>query len=180
MKSDEMRNELVSLGGGAHVLATQILGDVDDAADAVHDALATALGRPDAYDARKGPLKPWFLRMVRNRCIDLLRKRRPTDDLVEQIVDSSVGPEQAAEDADRDRILKLALAALDSDQRQIIVLRDYMDLTYAGIVEVLGIAPGTVMSRLHRARVALREAYKKECNEERNKERNKEYKENDE
>ena len=80
MKTDDMRHELAELGGGAHVLAIQILGNADDAADAVQDALTTALGRPGAYDAGKGPLKPWFLRIVRNRCIDLLRRRRVTDD----------------------------------------------------------------------------------------------------
>lgn len=160
MKTAVMRHELVQLGGGAHALATQILGNVVDAEDAVHDALTTALERPALYDASKGPLKPWFLRMVRNRCIDLLRGRRPTDGRIEQIADSGSGPEKAAEIADRDRVLKLALEALDVDQRQIIVLRDYLDLPYAQIADVLGIAAGTVMSRLHRARVALGKAYR--------------------
>lgn len=62
-----MRRELAQLGGGAHALAIQILGNTHDAQDAVHDAFATALARPGAYDANKGPLKPWFLRVVRNR-----------------------------------------------------------------------------------------------------------------
>ena len=160
MNTDDMRHELVHLGGGAHALATQILGNVDDAADAVHDALATALGRPGAYDSRKGPLKPWFLRIVRNRCIDLLRRRRPTDNRVDEIADTSGNPAREAEQDDRDRVLKLALEELESGQRQIIVLRDYMDLSYAEIADVLGIASGTVMSRLHRARVALGKAYR--------------------
>lgn len=160
MNSNDMRHELVHLGGGAHALAIQILGNPEEAADAVHDALATALGRPGAYDARKGPLKPWFLRIVRNRCIDLIRRRRPTDDRIDEIADSGAGPERQAEIADRDRVLRLALDSLDSDQRQIIILRDYMDLPYAEISDVLDIAAGTVMSRLHRARVALGKAYR--------------------
>ncbi len=160
MNSNKMRQELVYLGAGAHTLAIQILGNSEDAADAVHDSLTTALERPAAYDPRKGPLKPWFLRLVRNRCIDLLRRRRPTVDLVEELADPASGPEKAAEIEDRDRVLKLALESLNPDQRQIIILRDYMDLLYAQIADVLDIAPGTVMSRLHRARVALGKAYR--------------------
>ena len=161
MKIDDMRNELAELCGGAHVLAIQLLGNSDDAADAVQDALTTALGRPSAYDARKGPLKPWFLRIVRNRCIDLLRRRRVTAGAIDDIADQGTTPERAAELDDRDRNLRQALAALDDAQRQIIVLRDYMDLPYAQIAEVLDVAPGTVMSRLHRARLALANEYRK-------------------
>ena len=53
-----MRSELAQLGTGAQALVIQILGDADDAQDGVHDAFETALGRPGAYDVRKGPLKP--------------------------------------------------------------------------------------------------------------------------
>ncbi len=157
-----MRQQLVQLGNGAHALATQILGNADDAADAVHDAFAKVLRKPDAYDASKGPLKPWFLHVVRNRCIDLIRRRRPGDvnsgDVkFEELSDPGPGPANSLEIAQRDQTLQLALANLSSEHRQIVVLRDYMDLSYAEIANVLDIAHGTVMSRLHRARLALKE-----------------------
>jgi len=161
MKTTEMRNELIQLGGGAHALAIQIMGNSHDAADAVQDALTRALEKPAAYQAAKGPLKPWFMRLVRNRCIDLMRRRRPSGVAIETLADPGKGPEKAAEAADRDRVLKRALASLDPDQRQIVVLRDYMDLSYAEIADVLDIAAGTVMSRLHRARTSLGLAYRK-------------------
>lgn len=151
-----MKHELAQLGNGAQALATQILGNAEDAADAVHDAFAVVLARPDAYDRARGPLKPWFLRVVRNRSLDLLRKRRPAADSVAQLVEPGAGPEQSLEDDERDRQLQQALRALSSGQRQIIVLRDYLDLSYAEIAMVLDIAAGTVMSRLHRARLALK------------------------
>ena len=159
MKQEDMREELIRLGGGAHALAIQILGNRPDAEDAVHDAIASVLGKPGAYDARKGPLNAWFLRIVRNRCIDLIRKRRPTEP-ADAIASPDTGPEQAAETAERDRILETALASLEPQQREIIVLRDYIDLAYAQIADILDIAPGTVMSRLHRARTALAKAYR--------------------
>ena len=152
-----MRRELVQLGGGAHALAIQILGNSDDAEDAVHDAFETALSTPSAYDARKGPLKPWFLRVVRNRCIDMLRRRRGSSVPVEELEASGVAQEEIVEaEQARSRVQK-ALAALSADKREIIVLRDYLDLSYAQIADVLDVAPGTVMSRLHRARLALKE-----------------------
>jgi len=158
MTTDDMRNQLLNLGSGAQALAMQILGNPDDAADAVQDALATVLGNPGSYDVDKGAVKPWFLRVVRNRCLDQLRRRRPSLLPVEEIPDSRDTPEQALQAEQRDEELARALVAISPNQRQIVILRDYLDLPYAEIATVLGIVPGTVMSRLHRARLALKEA----------------------
>ena len=153
-----MRQELAQLGGGAHALAIQILGNVDDAADAVHDSFASVLSRPEAYDQQKGPLKPWFLLVVRNRCLDMIRRRRGDAVPVEQLADPSPNPEERAASEQRSAMIAAALATLPGDKREVIVLRDYLDLSYAEIADVLGVAQGTVMSRIHRARLALKEA----------------------
>ncbi len=158
IKRDVMRQELAQLGGGAHALAIQILGNADDAADAVHDAFAVVLAKPDAYDDSRGALKPWFLRVVRNRCFDMLRRARGSNLPVDNLVEPSAGPEQAYENREQADAIRQALATMDREKRQIVVLRDYLDLSYAEIADVLSIAPGTVMSRLHRARLALKEA----------------------
>jgi RNA polymerase sigma-70 factor (ECF subfamily) len=157
MRNSDLRQGLVHLGNGAHALAIQILGNSHDAADAVHDAFAAVLSSPGRYDSARGPLKPWFLSVVRNRCIDLLRRRRNSSQPVEELVDPGKTPEQYIESQQRDRQLQQALKEISADQRQIVVLRDYLDISYAEIAEVLAIAPGTVMSRLHRARLALKE-----------------------
>ena len=158
MQHKELQDQLVSLGGGAHALAIQILGNSEDAADAVHDAFAKVLERPGAFDIRKGPLKPWFLRVVRNQCLDLIRRRRTGGASAELLVDPALQPDRRVEKEQRDERLQRALADVSADWRQILVLRDYLDLSYAEIANVLQIAPGTVMSRLHRARLALKEA----------------------
>jgi len=157
MKNQDMRNQLAQLGNGAHALALQMLGNADDATDAVQDAFLKVLSRPGAYDPGTGPLAPWFLRVVRNHCVDLIRRRRPEDANTGELSDPGPGPEGSLEGAQRDQLIKHALAALSVEQREIIVLRDYMDMSYAGIADVLDIAAGTVMSRLHRARMALKE-----------------------
>jgi len=157
MKNHDMRQQLVQMGNGAHALAIQMLGNADDATDAVQDVFVKVLKQPDAYDASSGPLTPWFLRVVRNHCIDLIRRRRPADADVAELSDPRLGPEGLLENTQFDQALQQALAKLSTLQREIIVLRDYMDLSYAEIAITLEIAPGTVMSRLHRARLALRE-----------------------
>ena len=157
MNNHDMRQQLVQLGNGAHVLATQMLGNADDAADAVHDAFAKVLMKPAAYDVGKGPLKPWFLRLVRNRCIDMIRRRRTGSVDIDELKSPGADPERSLEISQRDQELRDALAKLSAEYRQIIVLRDYMDLSYIEITAVLEIAKGTVMSRLHRARMALKE-----------------------
>ena len=153
-----MHHELIRLGAGAHAFAIQILGNRDDAADAVQDAMVKALTAPDAYDARQGPLKPWFYRVVRNRCLDLLRGRRSNTETVDTLPAAGPDPESALVTEQRDSEIKHALETLPPAQRQILVLRDYLDLSYAEIGVVLDIPAGTVMSRLHRARNAMREA----------------------
>lgn len=76
---------------------------------------------------------------------------------VEELSDPGAGPESSLEIAQRNQELQLALAKLSARQRQILIWRDYMDLSYAEIADVLEITCGTVMSRLHRARLALKE-----------------------
>lgn len=151
-----MQHELAHLGNGAHAFATQMLGSVDDAADAVHDALATALQRPEAWDASKGSLRTWFMRVVRNRCIDMIRLRKAGGDTLDELIDPGLSPEDALVVEQRDQGLRNALARLEAAQRQIIVLSDYAGLSYREIANVLDVPQGTVMSRLHRARLALK------------------------
>ena len=148
--------QLLKLGNGAHALALQMLGNTDDATDVVQDAMVKTLGKHGGYNAAIGPLAPWFLRVVRNGCIDLIRRRRWHDADIDALSAPEPGPQEWLELSQRDRELHSALARLSPEQRQVIVLRDYMDLSYTEIADVLDVPQGTVMSKLHRARLALR------------------------
>ena len=116
MKNHDMKQQLIQLGNGAHALALQMLGNTDDATDAVHDAFVKVLRKPGGYDAKTGPLTPWFLRIVRNQCIDLIRRRRPADVAVEELSDPGPGPEASLQASQRDQGLQLALAGLSAEQ----------------------------------------------------------------
>jgi RNA polymerase sigma-70 factor (ECF subfamily) len=67
-------------------------------------------------------------------------------------------PDEAAEGTELERAVQRALVSLDEEHREVIVLRDVEGLSYDEIVQITGVAEGTVKSRLHRGRAALREA----------------------
>ena len=75
VKRAQMLLELEKVGAGGHALALQLLGNQDDAADVLQDALVAVLGS-QSFDPARGSFKSWFLTVVRNRCLDLLRQRR--------------------------------------------------------------------------------------------------------
>lgn len=149
----------------AYLLALQLLRDPDDAMDVAQDALLrlfTGLHRVDP----ERPLRPWLFAIVRNRARDLLRRRRvrrhqplAADDPEAgvELVDHAPGPRADAERAELRLRVWRALAALSDPHREVLVLRDYQDLSYDEIAGVLRVPLGTVMSRLHRARRALKE-----------------------
>ena len=68
-------------------------------------------------------------------------------------------PDQALEGARAENRVQLALASVDSEFRELLVLRDIQGLSYVEVVRITGLPEGTVKSRLHRARAALRRAY---------------------
>ena len=145
------------------VFAVRILGNGDDAADAVQDGLRALWQHRDEIRCKQEP-HVWFFRVLRNRCIDQLRKRRlrrqESLDMDGSADSHSPGPAAAAQCSEFDAHLRSEVERLDAKYREIVLLRDFLDLSYAQIGEVLSLAPGTVMSRLHRARMILRDRLK--------------------
>ena len=155
------RDELEALSESGFALAIQLLGRHEDAADVVQDALRK-LVHSGRYNAQKGSPLAWFLKVVRNRALDTLRQYKPNDEeAVARLAAIAPPPDIAVERQELTEIMRRQLVAMSLDQREILLLRDFHDLSYTEIAEVLGIAPGTVMSRLHRARKELRKRMKK-------------------
>lgn len=150
-----------------YFLALQLLGNPDDAMDVVQDALVRFLTTIHRFDPKR-PVRPWLYRIVRNRVIDLARRRRvrkhdsiddrdPEGNLRLVLPDPSIDLERDAGQSQLRALLFQALGELSSKQREIIVMRDYQDLSYKEIASTLDIPIGTVMSRLHGARKRLRD-----------------------
>ena len=152
----------------AFLFALQLTGNPDDALDVSQDALLRLFTHLQGLD-RDRPVRPWLFTVVRNRAHDLWRRKKVRraeplavevgPDLGHQIVDPKANPEADAGREQARRRVWRTLATLPSAKREILVLRDYHDLSYAEIAEVLAIPIGTVMSRLHAARKSLRAAY---------------------
>ncbi len=147
----------------AYLLALQMLGNRDDAMDVTQDAMLRFFGALERFDARR-PVRPWLFTIVRNQVRDLWRQRgrRPadaigeSDALVGELAAPQASPEADLHRQELKRRVWRALAALPAGKREIIVLRDFHDLSYSDIAQVLDIPIGTVMSRLHGARRQLR------------------------
>lgn len=155
--STELRSRFVELVDReldrSYRLAGLLLGNGAEAEDAVGDALERAwreidrLREPDRFRA-------WFDRIVVNACRDRLRRRSrvrfvPLDAGGQVVAD----PFRAVIEADA---ALRAMAALNPDERVVVVLHFWADLTLEAVAERLSWPVGTVKSRLHRALVAMR------------------------
>jgi RNA polymerase sigma factor (sigma-70 family) len=147
---------------GALSLARWLTGNVPDAEDVVQEACLRAFSALDR--GRGGNPRAWFLAITRNTAFTWLAKNRPkslivTDDqrVFEmaglEVSDRSVEDKLIAEvDAE---MLHQAIATLPLPYREVLVLREFEELSYQEISQVMNIPVGTVMSRLARARGAL-------------------------
>ena len=144
-------------------LVVRMVPDRDQAADAVQEAFFSAYRNLDRF--RGGSFRSWVSRIAINAAMDTqrLRKRRPVepypeleDESWQPPADASADPVTSSLEAERHRALNAALAQVTDDQRAAIVLFDVEGYDYAEIAAMTGVSLGTVKSRIHRGRLALR------------------------
>jgi RNA polymerase sigma-70 factor, ECF subfamily len=150
-------------------LCVRLLRDREEARDAAQEAFAHAYAALAGYDASQ-PFAPWVLRIARNGCLDVLRRRLPDAQRVELDAEVADGaprelPDPAAElgDASLERRetaagVGRAVAALPPNYREVIQLFHVEHLSYKDIAATMDVPIGTVMTWLHRARAKLRDA----------------------
>jgi RNA polymerase sigma-70 factor (ECF subfamily) len=145
-------------------LVVRVVHDRDSAADAVQEALFSCYRNLDRF--RGDSFRSWLTRIALNAATDVLRyrKRRPADPYPEWEDDSwqppageEASPERTAMHRQTGRVLSAALAEITSDQRTAIVMYDVEGFDYQEIADITGVSLGTVKSRIHRGRLALRE-----------------------
>jgi RNA polymerase sigma-70 factor, ECF subfamily len=135
-------------------VAVRTLGDPEDAADAVQDALVAAYRRAGSYRG-EASVRTWLHRILVNTCIDRLRRERVRPTVPWPVAEMAArGPDQATELATRMAVAD-ALAMLTPQQRVAVVLVDVQGWSLAEVAEVLGVPLGTVKSRCARGRARL-------------------------
>lgn len=144
-------------GRRMHALAVAILRDRDLAQDAVQQALVAiwrdlpGLRDPARFDA-------WSYKLLVRTCYaEARRDRRHLSEVLERVSQPTVAADEFGRVADRDQ-LERGFRRLSVEHRAVVVLHHYFDLPLESVAEVLGLPPGTVRSRFHRAMSVLRAA----------------------
>jgi RNA polymerase sigma-70 factor, ECF subfamily len=145
-------------------LVVRMVPDRDQASDAVQEAFFSAYRNMRAF--RGGSVRSWLSRIAVNAAMDAQRakKRRPAqpypeleDEAWQPPAGEDADPERTALTFERSRALSAALATITDDQRVAIVLYDVEGYDYAEIATMTGVSLGTVKSRIHRGRLAMRD-----------------------
>ena len=148
-----------------HVL--RIAGTQSDAEDVVQEAFISAWRSMASFQG--GSFRAWLYRIATNRAIDLIRARRrrgelplepAEDDEVAWAEPAATGPDlpELASQSEAMAFVEQALGTLPAEQRAALLLRDVEGFDYAEIAQITAVEIGTVKSRIHRGRVAVRNA----------------------
>lgn len=150
-------------------LACYLLGDREEAADVTQEVLLRLWRHLDTLDPKQGSAPAWLLRVTRNHCFDLMRKRRsrrsalglPEEpEAVDRAPAPAPDPERLAASSDLGRQLRRAVRELAEPYRSVLILREVQEMKYREISETLQMPINTVKVNIHRGRRMLRERLK--------------------
>ena len=134
-------------------LAARLLGNRDDALDAAQNAFIKAYENLRSFDQNQRFFS-WIYQILRNDCLNTLRARRPSTPLPDDL-QASGSPADALEHRARQAAVQTALMQLTDDQREVILLRHFTELSYDEIAAATNVPVKTVKSRLFTARQRL-------------------------
>ena len=140
-------------------ICRQKLGNQAEAEEAAQDVFLSVWKNAANWQSGNAKVTTWLYRIATNRCIDILRRRKPTTDIdaIAEPADERENIEAAQMEADRNRQLRAALDALTADQKQAIELVYYGETKQADTATQMGITLAALESLLRRARSKLNE-----------------------
>lgn len=140
-------------------VALRVLRDPASAEDVLQEIFMQIWRSPDGFIATRGSLGGWLAVVSRNRSIDALRRKRPTES-VDDIALSS--PYNLSEEAERNIMIARArevIVLLPTEQRKTLEMAFFDGLTHSEIAEMTGDPLGTVKTRIRSALLSLRKAF---------------------
>ncbi|MCP5382742.1 MAG: sigma-70 family RNA polymerase sigma factor [Kordiimonadaceae bacterium] len=130
------------------------------AEDLTQDVMITLWQKADKFDPEKAKISTWLFRVARNKYIDKVRQQKYPEVNADDHIASMIAPEKTdqtiKEQQDRGRI-EMAMAVLNDEQRKVIELSFFKELSHSQIAEATNLPLGTVKSRIRMAFQALRE-----------------------
>jgi RNA polymerase sigma-70 factor (ECF subfamily) len=139
-------------------VSLRVLRDPASAEDVLQEIFMQIWRNPNGFSVTRGSLAGWLAVLARNRSVDVLRRRRPSDS-VEDVVLAS--PFNLADDSERRLMMERAqkmIARLPEDQQKTLEMAFFDGLSHSEIAERTGSPLGTIKSRIRRALMTLREA----------------------
>jgi RNA polymerase sigma-70 factor, ECF subfamily len=147
-----------------YALALRVVRNHADAEDVMCEVFKQVWERPAQYQHERGPVIAWLFVIVRTRALDLIRKRRDHVDFDQHsasVVDSSAEPVAQADDLlqsmQEKSAIRAALLQLSQEQRRMLDLAYFHDMSHQEIAERTGVALGTVKSHIRRGQQALQQ-----------------------
>jgi RNA polymerase sigma-70 factor (ECF subfamily) len=156
----------------AYAVAFGVMGNKHDASDMTQEAFIKVFRNIKKFNF-KSAFNTWLYRIVKNACIDEIRKRKRgtvvsldatidggDGEYIMQIPDSGPGIQEILERDENKKMLNAALGELKENHRVVLVLADIKSYDYSEVAAMLSIPVGTVKSRISRARLKLAEIIK--------------------
>jgi RNA polymerase sigma-70 factor (ECF subfamily) len=134
-------------------VAFRLLGEREDARDVTQSAFVKAYEKLRTFDPTHRFFS-WIYRIVINESLNL-RQRRPVHQRLDESLPASESPYREAEAHETSERVQRGLLQLSPEQREVVVLRHFAELSYGDIGEALGLPEKTVKSRLYSARQRL-------------------------
>jgi RNA polymerase sigma-70 factor (ECF subfamily) len=136
--------------------AYRLTGSVADAEDIVQTCFLELLRPNCSYDQKRAPLRTWLFGVVRNQSLKRLKQRGPSGEVRE--ASDPVSPEREVLRGEVEEVVRHAVLNLPEQQREVLILAHYEQMSLKEIAGILDIELGAVKSRLQRARAGLKEA----------------------
>lgn len=142
----------------AYSVAFRVLSDPAQAEDVMQDVFFQLWQSPESFATGRGSLGAWIAVVVRNRAIDVLRKRRPSDPVEEVVLPAGVDVAADVEQHTMVQRIRTVLRGLPAEQRTTVEMAFFDGLTHSEIAEQTGDPLGTVKTRIRAALTSVRRA----------------------